>query len=535
MLAVRYWEPPPIPVTAKLSRKFYERLGDEIATELVDWFHAAAMVSFLAGQYVIPMKSTAVTPVLLTLVLSACSRAPEAPPNIVFAIADDWSWPHAGAYGDPVVSTPTFDRLADEGVLFEQAFISSPSCTPSRGAIVTGQHFWRLEAGAQLWSRWPSTFAEYPALLADAGYHVGSFRKGWGPGEHPDQPDNPAGPHYETVEEFFAARSEGQPFCLWFGTSDPHRPYEPGSGVASGMDLDAIALFSHFPDAPEVRSDVADYYWEVQRFDREVGALLAAIEAMGELDNTLVFVTSDNGMPFPRAKATVYDAGTRVPFLVHWPARVPGGRRVTDFVSTTDVAPTILEAAGLPVPAEMTGRSLLALLISADTGRADPSRDHVLFGRERHVPAQEAPVRGGYPMRAIRTDDYLYIRNFLPDRWPVGTPDYDHAYIENAWLADTDNGPTKTYIWAHRDEPGGQPFYDLSFAKRPAEELYDLLRDPGQLNNLATDPSYATIRTTLAQRLLESLETTGDPRVGGGGQLWETQPYLGGAPKWEGK
>jgi arylsulfatase A-like enzyme len=480
------------------------------------------------------MKRTVTVPILLAIASSACSPNPEPPPNIVFAIADDWSWPHAGAYGDPVIQTPTFDRLADEGVLFEQAFVSAPSCTPSRGAIVTGQHFWRLRAAAQLWSYWPTEFAEYPRLLAETGYHVGSYRKGWGPGEHPDRPDNPAGPQYESVEAFFAARQEGQPFSLWFGSSDPHRPYELGSGVASGMDLGAIALAAHFPDAAEVRSDVADYYWEVQRFDREVGELLATIETMGELDNTLVIVTSDNGMPFPRAKAGVYDAGTRMPFAVRWPARVPAGRRVTDLISLTDVAPTILEAAGLSVPAEMTGRSLLPLLTSTATGRIDATRGHALFGKERHVPAQEAPISGGFPMRAIRTDDHLYIRNFLPERWPVGTPDYRNAYIENAWLADADNGPTKTYLWAHRDEPDGRRFYDLAFAKRPTEELYDLRTDPGQLTNLADDPTSADIKDELSRRLMDALAATGDPRVTGGADSWETQPYLGGAPRWEG-
>jgi N-sulfoglucosamine sulfohydrolase len=489
------------------------------------------MVLCAVGCYVRTMKTTVAVPVLFTFVLSACSHAP--PPNVVFAVADDWSWPHAGVYGDPVVRTPTFDRLADEGVLFEQAFVSAPSCTPSRGAIVTGQHFWRLGAGAELWSYWPSEFPEYPELLAEAGYHVGSFRKGWGPGEHPDQENNPAGLRYETVADFFAARPEGRPFALWFGTSDPHRPYEPGSGAASGMDLDAIELPRFLPDAPAVRNDIADYYWEVQRFDREVGELLDTIAGMGELDNTLVIVTSDNGMPFPRAKANIYDAGVRMPFVVSWPARVPSGRRVSDLISLIDVAPTILEAAGLAVPPEMTGRSLVPLLTSAASGRVDESRDHVLFGKERHVPAQEAPISGGYPMRAIRTDDYLYIRNFLPDRWPAGTPDYENAYIEHAWLADTDNGPTKNYLWEQRDDPGEARFYELAFAKRPAEELYDLRSDPDQLHNLADDLDYAAVREQLSLRLMEALEASDDPRVVGGAESWETLTYLGHGPRWE--
>ncbi|MCP5117374.1 MAG: sulfatase-like hydrolase/transferase, partial [bacterium] len=244
-------------------------------------------------------------------------------------------WPPAGAYGDKVVQTPTFDRLADEGVLFEHAYISSPSCTPSRGAIITGQQFWRLEAGGNLHSIWPSKFAEYPKMLAEAGYFVGSYRKGWGPGKHPDSPDNPAGKRYQSVEEFFAARTEDQPFCFWFGASDPHRPYETGSGAESGINLADAHLFAHYPEAEEIRSDVADYYWEVQRFDREVGELLARLEQMGELENTLIFMTGDHGMPFPRGKGNLYDSGAQVPLVARWGARAPGGRRVTDFVSLT--------------------------------------------------------------------------------------------------------------------------------------------------------------------------------------------------------
>ncbi|MGE3808684.1 MAG: sulfatase-like hydrolase/transferase, partial [Gemmataceae bacterium] len=208
-------------------------------------------------------------------------------PNIVFCIADDWGWPHAGCYGDRCVKTPNFDRLAKEGVLFENAYVSSPSCTPSRGAIITGQQFFRLDQGANLWCTWPEgKFAEYPALFQKAGYHVGSYRKAWGPGK-----GQPGGKPYKTVDAFFAARPEGQPFCFWFGASDPHRPYDKGSGKKSGMKLEDVHLFPHYPDAEEVRSDVADYYFEVQRFDRDVGELVARLEKMCELDNTLIAVT----------------------------------------------------------------------------------------------------------------------------------------------------------------------------------------------------------------------------------------------------
>lgn len=455
-----------------------------------------------------------------------------APPNIVFAIADDWGWPHAGAYGDAGLRTPTFDALARDGALFENAYVSSPSCTPSRGAIVTGQHFFRLEAGGNLWSHWPDRFAEYPQLLGTNGYHVGSFRKGWGPGKHQGREDNPAGRRYASVDDFFASRADGQPFAFWFGASDPHRPYEVGSGAADGIDPENVHLFGHYPDATEVRSDVADYYFEVQRFDREVGELLERLEEMGELENTIVVMTGDHGMPFPRSKGNLYDSGARVPLVVRWTARFSGGHTLTDFVSLTDLAPTFLEAAGLDVPAQMTGRSLLPLLDEESSGRVDPQRHVVVFGKERHVPAQAAPDAGGYPMRGLRTDDFLYIHNAQPDRWPAGTPDHKKAYSENGWLADCDNGPTKTFLWEHRDDPELRLYYDLAFAKRPEHELYDLRQDPDQVTNVADNPDYLEVVDELAQQLRRVLESSNDPRALGLGDFFDQQEYLGSAPKW---
>ncbi len=476
------------------------------------------------------MKTRRAWPAVLALVAAAVPALATGRPNIVLAIADDWGWPHASAYGDKGVSTPAFDRLAREGVLLENAYISSPSCTPSRGAIITGQQFWRLGPAGNLWSVWPSTFPEYPKLLAAEGYFVGSYRKGWGPGTYPDTAVSPAGKIYESVEAFFEARPAGQPFCFWFGASDPHRPYRKGSGARSGVNLGDVHLFEHYPDAEEIRSDVADYYFEVQRFDRDVGELLDLLEQTGELDNTLILMTGDHGMPFPRGKGNLYDSGARVPMAVRWGDQVPGGRSVTDFVSTTDIAPTFLDAAGLPVPPAMTGRSLLPVLSSEKSGRVSPDRDHALFGRERHVIAQEAPELGGYPSRGIRTDEFLYIRNYEPDRWPAGTPDYKKAQEPNAWLADCDNGPTKWFLWERRHDPAIKRYYELAFGKRPAEELYDLKKDPGQVSNVAGDRTYLAVRKALAVRLASGLIATADPRIDGRGAMFDSQPYLGGAP-----
>lgn len=453
-------------------------------------------------------------------------------PNLVFAIADDWGWPHAGAYGDKAVATPAFDRVAREGVLFEQAFVSSPSCTPSRGAILTGQHFFRLGAGANLWNEWPQDqFAEYPALLEAAGYHVGSWRKAWGPGK-----GAPAGKKYKGVQAYLDARPEGAPLCFWFGAWDPHRGYEAGSGVADGIALEDVHLFGHFPDDPVVRSDVADYYFEVQRFDRDVAQLMDQLEAIGELDNTLLVVTGDHGMPFPRCKGNVHDSGARVPLAARWGNRLVAGQTVRDLVSLIDVAPTFLEAAGLEVPSQMTGRSLLPLMTrigEEDFLRTMEFRDRVLIGRERHVPCQEAPLMEGYPVRALRTMDHLLVHNLFPDRWPAGTPDHKNCATRGSWFGDCDNGPTKLFLWEHRDEEAVRPYFDLCFAKRPEFELYDLRTDPMQVHNLADDPVYGETLETLKRELASGLEDAGDPRSRGEGAALEGHRYLGGGGgKW---
>ena len=481
------------------------------------------------------IKCCVVVTVLLVLVplLQADHHAGKRP-NILFAIADDWGWPHAGAYGDPVVKTPAFDRIAREGVLFEKAFISSPSCTPSRNALLTGQFHWRLGPGGNLWSTLHPSTPTYPLLLQESGYHVGSWRKSWGPGKMTDWEKHPAGKRYsQGFAAFLEARPEGAPFCFFLGASDPHRGYKLNSGAVSGMALDKIKLFGCFPDSAAVRGDVADYYFEVQRFDRDVAAALKTLEGIGELENTIVVMTGDHGMPFPRCKSNLYDSGARVPLAIRWGARIEHpGRRIEDFVSLTDLAPTFLQIAGVDIPQVMTGRSLVTLLTSDRDGVVEGNRRaFVLHGKERHVPGQEGHM-GGYPCRAIRNHAFLYIRNFKPDRWPSGTPNFRQAAVPGAWLADCDNGPTKTYMNEHKDrDDHHRRLWDLSFGLRPEEELYDCIRDPEQLVNLAGDPAYASVRTVLVAQLMDELKRTADPRAIGQGDQFDEYPYLGGAPK----
>jgi arylsulfatase A-like enzyme len=369
-------------------------------------------------------------------------------------------------------------------------------------------------------------------LLKEAGYAVGVSGKGWGPGRTESASRELEGKRYGNFQAFLEQRPKDKPFCFWLGSSDPHRPYQRGSGAARGMDLEKVHLFGCFPDHPAVRGDVADYYFEVERFDRLVGDALASLDEIGELNDTLVLMTGDHGMPFPRCKGNVYDSGARVPLAVRWPGRVKAGRAIDDFVRFTDFAPTLLAVAGLEPLPEMTGRSLTGVLAAGASGRVDPKRDFVLIGKERHVPGQEAPDMGGYPCRAIRTHQFLYIRNFEPDRWPAGTPHYQKAAVPGAWLADCDNGPAKSYMVDNRDKDAAhRRLYELAFGKRPAEELYDLENDPEQLDSVAGDPDFGEVRRKLSERLMKELEASGDPRVVGGGEKFDQYPYLGGAPK----
>ncbi len=470
-----------------------------------------------------------------------CHASPETQkPNILFLFADDWGDGHASVLGDPVVKTPAFDRVVREGVRFTNAYVSSPSCTPSRGAILTGQHFWRLGAAANLWSVFPSDLTVYSDLLAsEAGYFIGHTRKGWGPGQVEGRDHPPSGPAFSNFQKFLEQRPPGQPFCFWFGSRDPHRSAR-GDGEAlrkrMGIDPEDVVVPPMLPDAPAVREDIAEYYAQVQRFDTQAGELIRMLESRGELDNTIIVFSSDHGWSFPRGKTNLYDTGMRVPLAVRWPAGIPvPGRVVTDFVSLTDLAATFLEVGGVEIPEEMTARSLVPLLSSNADGRIDPTRDHVLTGRERHTPAQEQGISGGYPMRAIRTDRFLYVRNHHPERWPEGTPDHQKAHTPDGWLGDADNGQTKFYLWANRAHPEIQPFYELAYGKRPAEELYDLEKDPHQLHNIAGEPAYAKDRKELSARLTHLLREAGDPRELGTAPNLDEGKYFGSIPEWPGQ
>lgn len=465
-------------------------------------------------------------------------------PNILFCISDDQSYWHTGANGDQVIKTPAFDRVAKEGIRFTHAFCDAPTCGPSRSAILTGQHIWRLEEAGNIHSTLPAHFATYPAMLEKQGYVTGFTGKGWSPGrlEAGGRTENPAGKEYShnrlqppqrgisnndytsNFEDFLDQRPKNAPFCFWLGTYEPHRNYQQGAGLAAGKDPSKVVVPKSLPDTSLVRNDILDYYTEVEHFDQMVERALNLLEEQGELENTIVVVTSDHGMPFPRAKASLYDTGTQVPLAIRWGKGIQNRGRISNaFVNLSDLAPTFLEIAGLVPPAEMTGSSLMDILQN-ETPKQQPARDHVLIAMERHDGCRKGGK--GYPCRAIRTSKFLFILNHAPNRWPSGSPDAS-VCARAIPYGEIDTSPTKTLMMKPTNDKQLRQLQKLAFGLRPAEELYDLTSDPWQMKNVASDPKYFADLKRLRTRLTKRLKETKDPRQTGGAVLWDYYPYYG--------
>ncbi|HEX7903915.1 MAG TPA: sulfatase [Chitinophagaceae bacterium] len=443
-------------------------------------------------------------------------------PNILFVIADDWSL-QAGAYGDSYAQTPNFDRVAREGALFMNSFCVAPTCTASRSSVLTGRFSHNLETAGNLWGLFPKKYATYPHILEQAGYYSGYTKKGWGPGKYEDSAwgNNPAGWLQENFQTFFEkSKEKNQPFCFWHGSHAPHRPYKKGIGIENGFDPKKIKVPDYLPDNDEVRNDLADYYYYVKKFDDELGEILTILERAGQLENTLIIVTSDNGMPFPRSKSSLYDIGTHMPFAMMWKGKIKPRQKITENISHVDIAPTILEAAGLPVPKDMEGKSLLSLV-----NKSSVQKETAIYTeRERHA-YRARENNGSYPSRSIRTDQYILIKNFRPDRWPGGSP--INPYVKDRGFGDVDGSPSKNFILRNMDTTDTKPFFLRAFGLRPALELYDLKKDPNQFTNLAADPKYVSIVKKLSEQLLAWMKRTKDPRALGETDIWDTYPYFG--------
>ncbi|MCC5927929.1 MAG: sulfatase [Cyclobacteriaceae bacterium] len=462
-------------------------------------------------------------------------------PNILIFISDDQSWGHTSMAGDPVVKTPNFDRIAVNGVNFTNAYNNAPACAPSRASMLSGKNFWELEEGAIHFSFIPKKFKLITDWLAESGYVVGYTGKGWAPGRWKGYRENdPSGVvmqkvFYDSVpkginrnnyaanfKEFYKTRGNA-PFYFMLGTTEPHRDLAKGMGLATGLDLARVKVPGFLPDHEIIRNDLLDYYYEIQWFDRQIGEVLDFLEANGELENTLVIVTSDNGMAFPRAKSNLYDYGSRLPLAIMWPGIVKGGVERTDFVSLKDLAPTILNAAQIKIPSEMTGNNLMPILTDKQSGRSDKSRNFVVMGKELHAWCH--PEGEINPVRAIRTDEYLYIHNLKPHMWPAGHPDPQYSW-DLMPFGDVDDGPSKDFIILNRNDSHVRKFFELAFQKRPSEELYHIPTDPFQLDNLAYKPGFQEIKGELVQKMQSYLIQTGDPRTLGKPDVFDHAPYF---------
>lgn len=441
-------------------------------------------------------------------------------PNILFCLADDWGPFPAGILGDTVIKTPSFDRIAKEGALFVNAYVNSPTCTASRAGILTGQMPHRLRNAINLSSDWLDIPPLYTDLLSENGFHVGFTGKGWAPGKHSGREINPAGKQFENFDHFLSERKNDQPFCFWFGSGNPHRPYDTELKKQYFIDPSKVSVPPFLPDVEEVRSDLADYYAEVKSFDNEVGILLQKLDSIGELENTIIVMTGDNGFPFPRAKGNLYMPGINVPLAIRWAKKCKPNRVITDFISFTDFAPTFLELAGINIPECVTGKSFLNLLMSDKTGRIDSSRDRVFAERERHTWCQ--PGGESYPVRAICKEGYLYIRNFRPYLFPAGDPYLRRENSTPFGHVDCDEGPSKYFIIKNKDKSDYEKYYKLCFDRRSAEELYNVKEDPYQLNNLTEQAVNNKILNELRETLSQWMDETCDPRSKGETDIWDS-------------
>jgi N-sulfoglucosamine sulfohydrolase len=481
-------------------------------------------------------------------------------PNILFAISDDQSFAHTSFAGCKFINTPAFDRIAEEGIYFSNCYAGSPGCAPSRSSIVTGRYHWQNEQSGQHASSWMKKYVPFVDLLKDNGYYTGRTGKGVGPfqyarneGDSLWRKENAAGPtlssirysegtiedertasgianvnYFENFKFFIENRSDKQPFFFWYGGYEPHRAYEKDSWKRSRKKLEDVGVPGFLPDDDIVRADLLDYAVEIEWFDMHLQRMLYYLEEIGELENTIVIVTADNGMPFPRAKANCFEYGVHVPMAIRYPKNFPGGRVVENPVTFIDLAPTILDLTGTAAIGmqTITGISMKSILENPDNNL--PLREYVLAGRERHSCSRYE--NRGYPQRAIRNEEFLLIWNLKPDRWPAGAPQRINPENENMLLplygidkngvhhsewayTDIDASPTKSFVVEHYNGKNYQQYFNWAVGKRPEFEFYKVAEDPECLNNLVNKNQYLEEFSKMRQQLMEELEKTSDPRV----------------------
>ena len=486
------------------------------------------------------MKNFCFTMLLLNLVLLSCTVTTEKP-NILFVISDDQSFPHASIYGTGWIKTPGFDRVASEGLLFTNAFTTNAKCSPSRSSILTGMNSWLLEEATNHVPFFPEKFITFPEVLKEEGYKTGYTGKGWAPGialkdgkkrdligkVYRDIKLTPPASflsnidYFENFKLFLNEKSEKESFFFWVGGHEPHRAYEYQVGINKGnKSVDEIDQIPHYwPNSNNVKSDMLDYAFEIEYFDQHLVKIIEELEKQNLLDNTIIVVTSDNGMPFPRVKGQVYPFDNRLPLAIRWGKGIKSpGRVISDFFSFSDFAPTFLDLSGINkerhIMEDFSGKSW----VNVFKNQTDENpRPYMIIGKERHDVGRENDQ--GYPVRAILEGNYFYSHNFKPERWPAGNP-------ETGYL-NTDGSPTKTEILNLNRLGENESYWNYAFGKRAQEELYDVKKDPQCLENLANKEEFFKIKKDLKDKLMNDLIEQGDPRVMGKGDIFDQYPYSG--------
>ena len=414
-------------------------------------------------------------------------QGPEKPrPNIVVFVADDLGWRDTEPYGNASIRTPNIAGLARAGLLIRYAFGTSPQCSPSRISMLSGRfsHATRTE---DLHTPLPDGVPLLPKLLGAAGYFTGHMAKThYGP--NGDGQFQWYSPETAPALPAFLDSAGTRPFFLWVGFHEPHRPY-PTSGADPRHPPARVRVTPYLADTPATREDIARYYDAVSRMDAKIGEMMAELRRRGLLERTLVVFLSDNGAPFPREKGTLYDSGTRTPLLLVWPSRVPAGSVwERGVVSTVDLAPTLLEVAGAPVPSDMQGRSFHALFDSPDGFTGDP---YVFSERNWHDCDEH--------QRALRTTRFKLIRT--------------DAYTDLPLCTAADVGASASFLDLRARARNGRLTAGqrrLFESPRARLELYDVRNDPWELTNVADDPAYAGTVRELAAVLESWIERSDD-------------------------
>jgi arylsulfatase A-like enzyme len=426
----------------------------------------------------------------LMLPLAAASlNAAEPRPNFVIFIADDMNWNDAGTYGHPTIRTPHMDQLAGQGMRFDRAYLTTSSCSPSRASMMTGRYPHATGAG-ELHLPLPADQVMMTTPLREAGYWTAAVGK-WHLGDNVrDQVDyirraKPA-EMGQAWQQALKDRPKDKPFFFWAAHYDAHRPYNPDKTLEKPYTKDQVVVPPYLPDTPTVREDLAAYYNEVTRFDQHIGLILDQLRKQNVASNTFILVISDNGRPFPHSKTRVNTPGVKTPFIVRWPGEVEPGQVTDSIVSTVDIAPTVLSAAGLEPIDSFQGKSLMPVL-------NDPEAEVRQYAFAEHNWHDYRAYE-----RAVHGKRFVYVRNWLPDT--PATPPADA--VRSATFGEMKRlraeGKLKSYQ------------LDCFTTPRPEHLLYDYQRDPHNLFNLGQSPAFSKPLKRLQNALANWRQRTDD-------------------------